>query len=721
MLIKLNLACKLGWMKIVFLPYKTYFRAGLPKGPAGILKRYSLFLLAFLCLDSFFPRAVFAQTYTWTNVVIPAGGFVAGVDYSPVSQGLLYARTDIGGVYRWDSATNLWIPLTDMFSNSQYNNYGGESIAPDPVNANNVYVAAGMYETSGNGVILSSTNQGNSWTINDIAVEMGGNYDGREAGERLAVDPNMNSILYFASRSNGLWKSANSAATWNQVTAFPVEGDATYGLTYVIFLPGGNPAGGAETIFVGVDAMNSGNSNLYRSTNAGGSWTLVPGGPTNMITPHASLGTDGNLWVAYDSGGYGPNNITTGEIWKLNTATLAWTQVTMPGPAAGSGGFGGISVDAENAQHVIVSTLDWWGGPDKVFNTTNAGSSWTTIGNLNEGWNAGPFGTYNINAAQWTYFCGTVAGGSGWQGDVKIDPFNSNNAIYTTGGGVWSSTNTGSAAVTWTFTDYGLEETAVTDMTESAAGGVFFSSLGDITGMRHTSLTQSPPLGMFCNPANNTTHGIDFAESAPNTVVRVGNGGAIDLDGGYSTNNGQTWTPFPTLPETADDDMQSIAISANGLTILAVPYSGDGNPSYSTNFGTSWTACTGLPAGAQIASDRVDSNIFYGVSGQTLYVSTNGGASFASAGTYAGTENGRPRAVFGKAGEVWVPTSSGLYRFTNVGLGTVTTTQIANVTDGIAVGFGMADTGQTHPAVYLVGTVSGTYGFFRCDDGVGTT
>src|ERR1700722_13186614 len=135
-------------------------------------------LLTALVVLAFGPGQALAQTYTWNNVVIPAGGFVAGVDYSPVSQGLLYARIDIGGVYRWDNANNVWIPLTDMFSNSQYNYYGGESIAPDPVNANNVYVAAGMYETSGNGVILSSANQGNSWTINTIPVPMGGNYDG---------------------------------------------------------------------------------------------------------------------------------------------------------------------------------------------------------------------------------------------------------------------------------------------------------------------------------------------------------------------------------------------------------------------------------------------------------------------------------------------------------------------------------------------------------------
>jgi hypothetical protein len=36
------------------------------------------------------------------------------------------------------------------------------------------------------------------------------------------------------------------------------------------------------------------------------------------------------------------------------------------------------------------------------------------------------------------------------------------------------------------------------------------------------------------------------------------------------------------------------------------------------------------------------------------------------------------------------------------------------------VGFGKAATGQTHPAVYIIGSVGGQYGFFRSDD-VGAT
>ena len=38
--------------------------------------------------------------YTWKNVTVPAGGYVSGIDYSPVSQNLIYMRTDMGGAYR---------------------------------------------------------------------------------------------------------------------------------------------------------------------------------------------------------------------------------------------------------------------------------------------------------------------------------------------------------------------------------------------------------------------------------------------------------------------------------------------------------------------------------------------------------------------------------------------------------------------------------------------
>ena len=248
------------------------------------------------------------NVYTWKNVAIGGGGFVSGIVFSPVQSGLAYARTDVGGFYRWNGAANSWTPLNDAFPASQGNYLGGESIAADPVDANIVYAAAGMYRSNGNGVILRSTDQGNTWTVNNIGVPMGGNEDGRGMGERLAVDPNNNTILYFGSRTAGLRKSTNSGTSWAQVTGFPTTGDAGFGLPVVVFDKAGGTAAGSNTIYVAAAATNAG-SNLYRTTNGGSSWALVSGGPSGLMAHHASIASDGTLWLAY-SNDHGPYNTT---------------------------------------------------------------------------------------------------------------------------------------------------------------------------------------------------------------------------------------------------------------------------------------------------------------------------------------------------------------------------------------------------------------------------
>ena len=656
----------------------------------------------------------------WRNVAIGGGGFVSGIVFSPVQQDLAYARTDVGGFYRWEGANNLWIPLTDSFPMSQGNYLGGESIAPDPIDANVVYAAGGMYLGSGSGVILRSTNQGNTWTVNTIGVPMGGNANGRGMGERLAVDPNNTTILFFGSRQNGLYKSTDSATTWAPVSTFPTKGDATYGLPVVLFDKTGGSAAGSTNIYVAAASTNA-NSNLYKTTDGGGSWALVTGGPMGLMAHHASLGSDGTLWLAYSST-YGPGGGPgTGQVWKYATGTGTWTNVTPLGANWGAMA-GGISVDAKNAQHVIVSTLDWY-NPDRLLSTTNGGLTWAVIAQPPVSYN--PSGsTYDINGVEFWLVGGATDVGTGatnWVEAVALDPFNPDHAMYGTGAGVWSSvdiqaaTGANGQGVTWTFLDKGLEETVPIYLMPTIKGA-FLGTIGDLGGMRNTDLDVYSTSGEYSNPIDNNTNGIDFAETNTNFVVRVGNSGKIASDVAYSNDNGVTWTPCTTAAPgyTTSGQMGSVAVAADGSRFVVSP--NGGSAAYTTTNGATWTASTGLPSGAMLASDRVTASTFYATSGGTLYVSTNGGATFTTANTFTG--NGAPRAVFGQAGEVWVAAGGGsLYRFTDSG---ATKAVVASVSNAYGVGFGMAATGQTHAAAYIIGTVAGQYGFFRSDDGVGT-
>ncbi len=52
-------------------------------------------------------------SYSWKNVQIVGGGFVDGVIFHPTAPGVRYARTDMGGAYRWNTAANRWQPILD--------------------------------------------------------------------------------------------------------------------------------------------------------------------------------------------------------------------------------------------------------------------------------------------------------------------------------------------------------------------------------------------------------------------------------------------------------------------------------------------------------------------------------------------------------------------------------------------------------------------------------
>jgi hypothetical protein len=89
-------------------------------------------------------------------VKIVAGGYVSGLYFHPKQPGLMYARTDMGGAYRWGPNDTQWVPLLDWISPATWWYGGPEAICLDPSDPNRLYIAVGEYAAEnwgGNGAM----------------------------------------------------------------------------------------------------------------------------------------------------------------------------------------------------------------------------------------------------------------------------------------------------------------------------------------------------------------------------------------------------------------------------------------------------------------------------------------------------------------------------------------------------------------------------------------
>ena len=203
-------------------------------------------------------RLLTASAYTWQNADIGAGGFVDGIFYDPNHQNVIYARTDIGGLYKTTNDGQSWTQLLDFVgNNTTYSGNGTQqqligvlSFAIDPENSNNIYADVGEYSGT-NGAVFYSTNGGQTWGQTNLSFYVGGNSDGRATGERIAVDPYNSNIVLLGSNNAGLWKSTNAGHSFTQVSSF----STTASINFVLFNPyGGTPGSATQNIYVGLNS-----------------------------------------------------------------------------------------------------------------------------------------------------------------------------------------------------------------------------------------------------------------------------------------------------------------------------------------------------------------------------------------------------------------------------------------------------------------------------------
>ncbi len=660
--------------------------------------------------------------YNWGVVKIIDGGVMPGLYTHPAERGLMYIRANVGGAYRWDATARLWIPLTDWLSGTDqdWSLMGVESIAIDPTDQQRVYLAAGMYIDDSapiNSAILISTDKGATFQRVNLPFKMGGNdlVHGQQTGERLAVNPFKPSELYLGTHKNGLWRSVDFGATWSQVTSFPVTSSADLvGVVFVLFDPRHN-----GTVYAG--AYTGG---LYQSTDGGATWQQVPAQPTLLpngetLRPmRCALGPDGLLYVTYANAA-GLATISNGAVYKFNTNDGSWTNITPPDTRTNLWyGYCAVATDARRNGTVMVGTWNRWSPGDDIHRSTDGGATWRGLKQ---------YSVFDTSLSP--YLNHQVIFGV-WNSSFEIDPFDSAHAIYQGGNTVWATselTNMDSGqTVHWQVGADGIEETVIHQVVSPPAGAHLLSALADEGGFRHDDFNFSPV--PYLNPVMTGVASLDFAESSPLLVARLG---LLDyqghIAGAYSADGGSSWTQFAGTPAGAGPGPASggyvaaVAVSADGSTFIWA--AGDTVPAYSRNRGASWTSSTGAPAGLRVISDRVNPNKFYGydASSGSVFVSTDGGMAFRPGATGlprdvaspGWTAEAKPKAVAGREGDIWLPLGSGLYHSTDSGASFI---RIGTIDTATLVGLGMAAPAASYPAVYAVGTVAGTYGVFRSDD-----
>lgn len=279
-------------------------------------------------------------------------GAVQTVVAHPTNADILYAGGANGGIWKTTDATSASPAWT-----LQSGDLGSLSIATldlDPTDATHQTLVAGIGRYSSFGRIggdriglLRTTDGGATWTqIADGGFFGGSNIYGVAArGATIVVTVESADA---GANGDGLYRSTDTGATWTEIS----DGDGT-----TTGLPAGNffdLAGnrlGTNRLFTAVFGAeaNGGVSGVYRSTDAGGSWTKISNA---AIDTALTTGTISNFEIAV---GHAPNvNLYFGlvksgrlsNVFRSANNGVTWTAMDLP-----SDGIFGIHPGGQGGTH----------------------------------------------------------------------------------------------------------------------------------------------------------------------------------------------------------------------------------------------------------------------------------------------------------------------------------------------------------------------------------
>lgn len=623
-------------------------------------------------------------SYEYKNLPIPGGGYVTGFLYHPKQNHILYARTDIGGTYRYDAKKQIWVSLITHVTMEDLSETFPISMALDDTNPAMLYIACGV-NAERSGVLAVSEDYGEHFRYEKMPVLVHGNLSGRGTGERLIVDKNCPDRLYYASQQEGLWITENQGKDWRKLTALPEE--------YLAFV---TQIGTALVVSsAGVTTMNQHKNmrghSLYVSYDAGEHFEELPEPQSRVIEGCRLNGLVAQRWAldemylyvtfastgkrsyvlengySCDSGDAIDGRVARYELLK-NGRIGAYKEITpvAAGRTAGIGldrisphkpldfGFSGIDVSVQTPGMVVCTTIVKDDG-DSIFRSYDYGESWQQI-------------LYDLKEGEITfrtpYMQPACNGGHSlihWLSDFKMNPHNDNEAWFNSGTGVFRTQNLKDEKKCH-FTDWcdGIEETVHLNVYAMPKGDVqVIDIVGDLGGFAFAELDRPCSNSFADNEGNRyiTCINADFSDESPDVLVVTPRGNWKGKTKGgliLSHDQGRTFTrlnmPFGLSAE-LDEALRNIelpnvnsgwaAMSPDCKNIVWSVADGIDLPVSrliaSHDAGSSFSICRVytlegkqlMQGDIKVFSDRVNSALFYAFGDHSdFYISKDGGCTY---------------------------------------------------------------------------------------------
>ncbi len=487
--------------------------------------------------------------YCYRNLPIPGGGYVTGFLFHPQKENLLYARTDIGGTYKFDYDSQTWKSLTEQVNMEDCSETFPIAVAVDPDRPEMLYIASGTNNSRDEegkpwGKLSVSSDYGQSFSHKKIPFYVHGNMNGRGTGLRLVKDPCKGDSLYFASQKDGLFRTSDSGNTWEHLET----GGECY-MTFVWCSPNGKTViAGSAGVITGTEEKRG--HSLYVSYDRGEHFEQMPMPATEQIP--------GSKWSGYVAHRYDYDGkyfyctlVNTGKTsYVINTGYSCdsgdvtggrilrysfdgqghidgFTDITPEWEADETGvhfcpkeqirdyGFGGISSCLCMPGLLASSTICREEG-DMVFISRDYGQSWQialfdlSIGNM---------------SFQTPYMKPEYNGGHSlihWLSDIKINPFCADEVWFNSGTGIFRGINFTQDDRSFQDCCMGVEETVHLNVYGTVDGPVkVLDIVGDLGGFAFKELDR-PCENSFADSQGNryiTCINADFPDRHPETVV----------------------------------------------------------------------------------------------------------------------------------------------------------------------------------------------------------